>query len=120
MLVYAHSARRRTIHIGDHSLRLLYTDNDAPSFRECRQRDGDHISSFLSPASSDSSLSSLSSLSSSSSSASSSSSPSGTSTSFRGASGSTPSSFDMSLYTLLTKAEGSAISYPDSISAVWK
>merc|ERR1712113_900060 len=49
-----------------------------------------------------------------------SSSSSGTSTSLRGASGSTPSSFDINLYTRLTSADGSAISYPDSMSAVWK
>merc|ERR1712176_1454241 len=72
---------------------------------------------FSSPASSfSSSLSSSSSFSSSSAS----SSPSGTSTSLIGASGSTPSSLDMSRYTLLTSADGSAISYPDSMSAVWK
>merc|ERR1712233_275789 len=59
---------------------------------------------FSSPASS------LSSSSSSFSSSSASSSPSGTSTSLMGASGSTPSSFDMSRYTRFTRADGSAIS----------
>merc|ERR1712078_803042 len=76
-----------------------------------------HSSSFFSSSSSSfSSSPSLSSLSSSSASSSS----SGTSTSLMGASGSTPNSLDMSRYTRLTKADGSAISYPDSMSAVWK
>merc|ERR1719152_576879 len=65
-------------------------------------------------------LSSSDSLASESSSSASSSSSSGISTSVSGASGSTPSSLDINRYTRLTSAVGSAMSYPDSMSAVWK
>merc|ERR1711871_719089 len=69
----------------------------------------------------DAHISSLASFSSESpSDSSSASSSSGISTSLSGASGSTPSSLDINLYTRFTKADGSAISYPDSMRAVWK
>merc|ERR1711935_369995 len=69
-------------------------------------------SPFLSSSSASSSLLSSSPSLSSFSSSSASSSSSGTSTSLIGASGSTPSSFDIRRYTLATSADGSAISYP--------
>merc|ERR1711904_130024 len=73
---------------------------------EATAAQGTQSSSFSPSALFSSSLSSLS----SSSASSSASSSSGTSTSLMGASGSTPNSLDMSLYTRLTNAEGSAIS----------
>merc|ERR1711870_34175 len=97
-------------HVHPHS-----AHHDMHSFRSSGTQSSVFSSSLVSSSSFSSFSSSPSSFSSSASSSS-----SGTSTSFKGASGSTPSSFDINLYTRLTSADGSAISYPDSMSAVWK